>query len=134
MPKAKGSKKPKRERQTDSKEKSEIILREVGQEYAQAGRMLGNGRLEAICFDGKTRLAHIRGKLLKRVWITTGDIILVTLRDFQDGKVDVVHKYSTDQVRRLKTMGEIPSNAKVSNDMALEDSDSEGIEFVFTDI
>lgn len=134
MPKAKGSKKPKRERQMESKEKAELLLREVGQEYAQAGRMLGNGRLEAICFDGKTRLAHIRGKLLKRVWINTGDIILVTLRDFQDGKVDVVHKYSTDQVRRLKTLGEIPSNAKVSNDIALDNSDSEGIEFVFSDI
>lgn len=38
-------------------------------EYAQVTRMLGNGRLEALCFDGKTRLAHIRGKMRKRVWV-----------------------------------------------------------------
>lgn len=38
-------------------------------EYAQVTRMLGNGRIEAICFDGKTRLAHIRGKMRKRVWV-----------------------------------------------------------------
>ena len=31
--------------------------------------MLGNGRLEGFCFDGVTRLCHIRGKLRKRVWI-----------------------------------------------------------------
>ena len=31
--------------------------------------MLGNGRLEAFCFDGVNRLCHIRGKLRKRVWI-----------------------------------------------------------------
>jgi len=134
MPKAKGSKKPKKQRQTDAAIKTELILREPGQEYAQAGRMLGNGRLEAICFDGQNRLAHIRGKLLKRVWINSGDIILIALRDFQDGKVDVIHKYSTDQIRRLKQMGEIPGNTKVNADMALSDSDSEGVEFVFEDI
>lgn len=29
--------------------------------------MLGNGRLEALCFDGSKRLCHIRGKLRKKV-------------------------------------------------------------------
>lgn len=29
--------------------------------------MLGNGRLEAMCFDGEKRLAHIRGKMRKKV-------------------------------------------------------------------
>jgi translation initiation factor 1A len=134
MPKAKGSKKPKRARHSDANAKAELILREDGQEYAQAGRMLGNGRLEAICFDGKTRLAHIRGKLLKRVWISTGDIILVTLRDFQDGKVDVVHKYNTDQVRKLKQMGEIPSGVKVAELNLDDQSDSDSVEFVFSEI
>lgn len=49
--------------------------------------MLGNGRLNANCFDGKPRLCHIRGKLRKKVWINTGDIILIGLRDYQDDKV-----------------------------------------------
>ncbi len=31
-------------------------------EYAQVVKMLGNGRLEAMCFDGVRRLANIRGK------------------------------------------------------------------------
>ena len=30
-------------------------------------KMLGNGRLEAQCFDGEKRLAHIRGKMRKKV-------------------------------------------------------------------
>lgn len=111
----------------------EFVLREDGQEYAQAGRMLGNGRLEAICFDGESRMAHIRGKLLKRVWINTGDIILVALRDFQDNKVDVIHKYSSDQAKKLKSMGEIPSNTKLTIDVALNEDDDD-IEFVFEDI
>ncbi len=45
--------------------------------------MLGNGRLEAMCFDGVKRLCHIRGKLRKKVWINQSDIILVGLRDYQ---------------------------------------------------
>ena len=36
-------------------------------EYAQVTKMLGNGRLEAMCFDGTKRLCHIRGKLRKKV-------------------------------------------------------------------
>ena len=33
--------------------------------------MLGNGRLEAMCFDGVKRLCHIRGKLRKKVKFST---------------------------------------------------------------
>ena len=55
-------------------------------EYAQVKKMLGNGRLEAFCFDGKTRLCHIRGKMRKRIWIGVGDFILLALREFQDRK------------------------------------------------
>ena len=33
----------------------------------QVIKMLGNGRLEAFCFDGTKRLCHIRGKLRKKV-------------------------------------------------------------------
>lgn len=43
------------------------MFKEDGQEYAQVTKMLGNGRLEAQCFDGEKRLAHIRGKMRKKV-------------------------------------------------------------------
>ncbi|RTG82215.1 translation initiation factor 1A [Schistosoma bovis] len=36
-------------------------------EYAKVERLLGNGRLEAYCFDGVKRLCHIRGKLRKKL-------------------------------------------------------------------
>ncbi len=65
--------------------------------------MLGNGRLEAQCFDGARRLAHIRGKLRKKVWINQGDIILLSLRDYQDEKGDVIMKYSGKSTRWKKT-------------------------------
>lgn len=76
--------------------------------------MLGNGRLEALCFDGSKRLAHIRGKLRKKVWINQGDIILLSLRDYQDEKGDVILKYSADEARSLKAYGELPETAKIN--------------------
>ena len=79
------------------------MFKEDGQEYAQATKMLGNGRLEAICFDGVTRLCHIREKLRKKVWINQSDI--------QDAKADVILKYSADEARNLKSYGENPSRS-----------------------
>lgn len=105
-------------------------------EYAQVVRMLGNGRLEAYCFDGVTRLGHIRGKMRKKVWVGAGDIILVSLREYQDGKVDIIHKYNADEARSLKAYGELPDNARINEttvDMAME-GDDDDIGFEFDDI
>lgn len=77
-------------------------------------KMLGNGRIEAMCFDGEKRLGHIRGKMRKKVWINQGDIVLLSLRDFQDNKADVIQKYSSDEARKLKQYGELPETAKIN--------------------
>ena len=112
-----------------------IHLKYAGQEYAQVVKMLGNGRCECFCFDGVTRLGHIRGKMRKKVWITAGDIVLVGKRDFQDEKVDIVHKYSADEARNLKQYGELPETARINEtavDMAMagdDDDDDIGIDF-----
>ncbi|KAB0346095.1 hypothetical protein FD755_024260, partial [Muntiacus reevesi] len=63
--------------------------------YAQVTKMLGNARLEAVCFDGVTRICHIRGSLRKTVWINTSDIILIGLRDYQHVCLDSLVKYSS---------------------------------------
>lgn len=90
------------------------MFKEDEQEYAQVIKMLGNGRLEAMCFDGVKRLYHIRGKLRKKVWINTSDIILVGLRDYQDNnKADVILKYNADEARSLKAYGELPEHGNV---------------------
>ncbi|WP_411027380.1 translation initiation factor eIF-1A, partial [Salmonella sp. s54925] len=94
-------------------EKRELVFKEEGQEYAQVSKMLGNGRLEALCFDGVKRLCHIRGKLRKKVWINAGDIILLGLRDFQDTKADVILRYNPDEAISLRLYGELPEDIKI---------------------
>ena len=100
-------------------------------EYAQVIKMLGNGRLEALCFDGSKRLAHIRGKLRKKVWINQGDIILLSLRDYQDEKGDVILKYSADEARSLKAYGELPESAKINETDTYGGDEEGGIGFDF---
>merc|ERR1712167_151928 len=73
-----GGKNKKRAKGDRFGDKRELIFKEEGQEYGQVLRMLGNGRLEAYCFDGTKRLCHIRGKMRKKVWVCTGDIVLVS--------------------------------------------------------
>eukprot|EP01126_Amoeba_proteus_P049610 TRINITY_DN5812_c0_g1_i11.p1 TRINITY_DN5812_c0_g1~~TRINITY_DN5812_c0_g1_i11.p1 ORF type:complete len:107 (+),score=23.68 TRINITY_DN5812_c0_g1_i11:73-393(+) len=103
MPKNKGKGgKNRRRGKNESEEKREIVIKEKGQEYAQVMKMLGNGRLEAHCFDGKKRLCHIRGKMRKRVWVNQGDIVLVGLRDYQDDKGDILLKYNAEEARLLQ--------------------------------
>ncbi|ENN83280.1 hypothetical protein YQE_00361, partial [Dendroctonus ponderosae] len=98
----KGGKNRRRGKNENEKEKRELIFKEFGQEYAQVTKMLGNGRLDAMCFDGVKRLGIIRAKLRKKVWINQGDIILLGLRDYQDAKADVILKYTPEEARNLK--------------------------------
>ena len=68
MPKNKGKGgKNRRRGKNEAITKRELVIKEQGQEYGQVIRMLGNGRLDAICFDGVKRLCTIRGKMRKRV-------------------------------------------------------------------
>ncbi|KAH0502710.1 Eukaryotic translation initiation factor 1A, X-chromosomal [Microtus ochrogaster] len=101
----------------------------MGQEYAQVIKMLGNGRLEAMCFNGVKRLCHIRGKLRKKFWINTSDIILVGLRDYQDNKADVILKYNADEARSLKAYGELPEHAKINKTDTFGLGDDDEIQF-----
>ena len=68
----KGGKNRRRGKNENENDKRELVFKEDGQEYAQVVKMLGNGRLEANCFDGTSRLCHIRGKLRKKVTIRGG--------------------------------------------------------------
>ena len=121
MPKNKGKGGKNRRRGKNENEglKRELVFKEDGQEYAQVPpgsfsyvlikivflnqvtKMLGNGRLEAMCFDGVKRLCHIRGKLRKKVWINQSDIILVGLRDYQVSVKSADFSFDMRKCRRV---------------------------------
>merc|ERR1712230_264161 len=129
--KGKGGKNRRRGKNENDNEKRELTFKEEGQEYAQVVKMLGNGHGEALCFDGAKRLGHIRGKLRKKVWINQGDIILLSLREYQDEKGDVILKYSADEARSLKAYGELPESAKINETDTYGGEEEGGIGFDF---
>lgn len=100
--------------------------------------MLGDGRLALSCYDNVARTGLIRGTMRRRVWINTGDIVLIGLREFQPDKADVIHKYTTEEARNLQAYGELPANARINQtaiDMAMEGgAEGEDVDFEFEDI
>ena len=67
---------------------------------------------------------------ITQVWINQGDIILLSLRDYQDEKGDVILKYTADEARNLKAYGELPESAKINEGtFELEGMDECGVDF-----
>ncbi len=50
-----------------------------------------------------------------RVWIAVGDLVLVSNREFEDDKGDIIHKYTPDEVKDLKKHGEIPESLEIAD-------------------
>jgi translation initiation factor 1A len=78
--------------------------------YAYVIKLLGNCRVLVLCDNGTEAVGVIRGSMRrfnKRVLIETGDILAVSMRDFQDNKVDIVHKYNAEQCKILINNKEI---------------------------
>jgi translation initiation factor 1A len=115
----------------------ELVLNKAGEtDYGLVTKMLGNKRVEVIIFSsGKHIQCKIAGHV--RTWVTKDDIVLVGLRDFQEDRADVIHKYTNDEARKLMRSGFIPSslNDKLHNnnesnvdfiDSQIEDREDDG--------
>ena len=69
-------------------------------------RMLGSSRVEVKCFDGKTRVCRIPGRLKRSLWVKEGYIVIVEPWEYSgDKKGDVIFKYSPTQVSYLRSRG-----------------------------
>ena len=104
-----GGKNQKKKKKTQAEDR-ECRFKDESEEYAQIIKILGDGRFQCKCADGIERVAHVRGKMRKRIWLANGDIILVSLREFEPEKCDVVEKYKEKEVAKLKKAGEIPES------------------------
>jgi translation initiation factor 1A len=67
---------------------------------------LGASRNKVRCFDGKSRICRIPGKLKRKLWVREEDIVLVEPWEFGgDEKGDIVYKYRPLEVGVLKKKG-----------------------------
>ena len=90
-----------------------MIDRQPDQQYARVIKNLGNCNLLVYCNDNKVRISHIRGGLRKRCPIRVGDILLISLRDFENyapgerEKSDIIAKYTSDLLPKLRKQDDI---------------------------
>tara|TARA_B100000029_G_C17259010_1_gene845597 strand:+ start:196 stop:636 length:441 start_codon:yes stop_codon:yes gene_type:complete len=84
-----------------------LPLADVGQLYAQVTEVLGNKRFRVLCQDGQVRLGHLSGRIRSFQRVLLGTWVIVSLREFQDTKVDIILKLEDNEVKRLQRMDEI---------------------------
>ena len=67
---------------------------------------LGGSRARIRCLDGKTRICRIPGRLKRRLWVRTNDIVLIEPWELGgDEKGDIVFKYPKNQIPLLRNKG-----------------------------
>lgn len=114
-----------------------LLFKETGQDYAVVKELLGSGRCRCVFNDNKTeRLCIIRGNMRKRSVhrINKGDLVLVSLRDFQDDKADIIHLYTPSEVRSLVAYNEIEQSLTTSGGVTEETTVTDDDDVVFDDI
>ena len=64
----------------------------------------------------------------KRKFVNLEDVVLVSLRDFQDDKCDIIDTYDDNQVRVLKEGKHIPESIQLGEGSEFNE-DLDGVEF-----
>ena len=64
----------------------------------------------------------------KRKFINQGQLVLVSIRDWQDDVCDIIDSYEESHARRLKSEKEIPDSFRLGEDNPY-DLDNEDLEF-----
>lgn len=121
----KGGKKHKRNKSQNTRAKP-LRYKEEDQQYAQIKKCQGNCRFQLFVFDGKERLGILCGAMRKRKFVNLMDVVLVSLREFEDEKCDIIDVYDDNEVRKLKQEKEIPENIQLEevNDFTGNDDGS----------
>jgi len=85
-----------------------VFLPRDNQVFGLVEQRLGASRMRIRCFDGKTRICRIPGRLKRTLWVREGDIVVVEPWELGgDEKGDIIYKYSRIQVNFLKNKGHL---------------------------
>ena len=135
MPKKniKGGKKHKKTKRNpnDNFEKNMIYKENSLEEYALVTDLVGNGNVRIKLPNGSVMIARIPGSFKKKkIFINRGNILLVSIREYEDSKSDIIYRYSDGQSKVLHKNKQLPSsfmNYNVINQN--DDNDDTFIEF-----
>tara|TARA_B100001758_G_C18168124_1_gene482771 strand:+ start:217 stop:627 length:411 start_codon:yes stop_codon:yes gene_type:complete len=86
------------------------------QRYAVVERALGNNRFELKFLNGDTILGIKRKAIKRNQWINAGATVIVSLRDYQKDKCDIIHLYTDEESRKLRKRGIIVEEESVKEE------------------
>lgn len=115
-------------------------LEEAGPDelYGRVVKVLGSLNMSVFCNDNVLRICKVRGSMRKRVWINVGDLVIISLRNFENEddkkhmtesekrniqRGDIVHKIDSSLHSKAKKLEGI--NPKLF--LALETADGKGL-------
>lgn len=111
-------------------EKRKLIEPDIdGQVYGILEKALGSRFFNVNCLDGVQRRCKVRSKRLK---VVQGDVVIVSLREFDDKNGDVIYKYNSEEVRDLQKAGNLPTSELIN--IKNEEVDDDDCAFDFDDI
>jgi translation initiation factor 1A len=94
--------------------------RDRGEVFAVANQLLGAARIRVLCEDSVSRMGRITGKLKKKMWIREGDLLIVRPWGFQEGKADILFRYSRTQAAYLSRRRLLPVSVDFFANEAME--------------
>jgi len=81
-----------------------------GEVFGIASQLLGAARIRVMCEDNVSRMGRITGKMKKKMWIREGDLLVVRPWGFQEGKADILFRYSRTQSQYLQRRNLLPGS------------------------
>ena len=106
-PNTKGGKQYKKKAKGAGEQGLVMIERQPGQQIARVIKILGNRFMSCYCNDSTIRMCRVRGKMRGREFVDKGDVVLISLRNFETGDDDdktgdILAKYPHDTLSSLK--------------------------------
>lgn len=114
-------------RPTTDKEQRVLSLKDDDHNYGYVTKKLGGSRFAIkLNLSEKTIIGRLCGKFKyksnkKNNWVDIGTVVLVGMREFQDNVADIVHVYTSEEVRQLRRMGELVEDTERTVDESTED-------------
>ena len=115
-----------------TKESRKLLLKDEveGTVYGEVVKVLGDCRFSVFCYDSVERICAVRKIKKKKPQVSLEDIVLVGLRDFEEGKGDIIYVYNKIECGQLKKLKEIPSSVKTDRQFdVVEDEIVTGFDF-----
>jgi translation initiation factor 1A len=84
-----------------------------GECFGIASQLLGAARIRVMCEDSVSRMGRITGKMKKKMWIREGDLLIVRPWGFQEGKADILFRYSRTQAQYLSRRNLLPASVNL---------------------